>query len=218
MNRKLKALSLAITAITALAAFSPSIASADFDIEPSSHIIFPAREPADGTSVAMTFNAGTVTCGSGSFTGTSTGTTVSEVTGTPFYSECTAFGFVSAQIDVNGCTRTYTTATTPTPATAVRLHINCKAGSSIKITAFNCHVSIGPQTLTGVTYTNQGAGSTRDIYVHTNSSSIKYTQESKSFPGCTNGTFTNGTYKSAITLIAVDTFDKHVGIWTTHAL
>jgi hypothetical protein len=48
-----------------------------------------------------------------------------------------------------------------------------------------------------------------------NLSGIKYTQESKSFPGCANGTFTNGTHKGSATVVGTNTTGEAVGIWNS---
>jgi len=44
-------------------------------------------------------------------------------------------------------------------------------------------------------------------------SGIKYTQDSKSFPGCTNGTFTNGTFVGEGLARGQNTTGEQVGIW-----
>jgi hypothetical protein len=204
MNRMLKALAVAIGAVIALAAFSGSVWAAEFHSEVAHTQISGSQV---GTDV-FTVNAGTVKCTEAKYSGTQTsGVTSSEIKVTPSYSGCTAFGFVNATVDVNGCPKLFTANLNPI------LHLICFE-NPITVTAFNCWVKISSQTIgLGITYTNEGAGATRDIKVSENISGITYTQESKSFPGCTNGTFTNGTYTGAATYKGANTAGTQVGIW-----
>jgi hypothetical protein len=208
MTRKLKALGLAFVAILALGVLSASAASAAEIHSEQAHTIIDGSQPVAEDDV-YTFNAGTVKCTEASYSGTTTSATSSEVSLTPAYSGCTAFGFVNAKIDIEiECTFRLRWGIPP-------FRISCTK-FTIKITAFNCHVSMGTQDInSGVTYDNAGSGSSRDITATLNLSGIKYTQESKSFPGCTNGTFTNGTYKGSITLTGTNTVGGAVGIWST---
>jgi len=59
---------------------------------------------------------------------------------------------------------------------------------------------------------NEGSGTSRDIKINLSVSGMGYTQLSKSFPGCTNGTFANGTYNGAAT-VQGSKEGKAVGIW-----
>jgi hypothetical protein len=206
MTRKLKALGMALFAVMAMGAFSASMASANFHSE-SSHTIIDGKQPVAEDDV-FTVNAGTVKCTEASYSGTQNATTTSAVSVVPKYTGCTAFGFVNAPIDVVDCEYEFT-------ATTTTLHIRNVPNKTCKITvtAFNCHVSLGAQTLTGITYDNAGSEKTRDVTATANISNIKYTQESKSFPGCTNGTFTNGTYKGSGTVTGTNTAGEQVGIW-----
>jgi len=154
----------------------------------------------------FTVNAGTVKCTEATYAGT-TGATTTETTQklTPTYSGCTAFGFVSTAIDTNGCQYEFSG-----DNESVNI-VNCSTG--IVVTAFNCWVTVKNQTPTGtVSYTNTGTGTGRDIDATVNLTAVTYTQTSKSFPGCTAGTFTNGTYKGAAT-VQGSSGGKAVGIW-----
>jgi hypothetical protein len=215
MIRKIKTLGFALVAVMAMAAFSAATASAEFH-SVEEHTIIDGEQPATVNDV-FTVNAGTVTCNTATYTGTTTTKTTSEITVTPTYSGCTAFGFVNATVDVNNCHYTFTTTTTD------RLHIVCPT-APITVTAFNCWVTVGSQTASGVTYKNTPeehaawtASTTRDVDVTANITGLTYTQHSKSFPGCTNGTFTNGSYKGGATVKGTDTKEKQISIWTSHA-
>jgi hypothetical protein len=216
MNRKLKGLGLMFVALLALAGFSSSAMATEFHSE-TAHTIIKGEQP-EGSNDVFTVNAGKVTCTSATYAGTTSAVTTPEVTVTPTYTGCTAFGFVNTTIDVpggnvaaganGGCDYRFT------PSTASsQLHIICGAGEVINVTAFNCWVTIGSQTTGGITYTNSGAGTARDVTVNANISGIVYTQHSKSFPGCSNGTFSNGTYVGKGTVKGQTTTGAAVGIW-----
>lgn len=208
MTRKLKALGLAFVAVLAMGALSASAASAASFHSEAAHTILSGEQPT-GTNDVFTTNAGTVTCQNATYSGTTSSATTSTVTVTPSYSGCTAFGFVNATIDVNGCTYTFNAGNDD-------LIITC-SGNPITVTAFNCHVKVASQEATaGISYDNAGSGTSRDVTATANITGLKYTQESKSFPGCTNGSFTNGTYKGAGTVKGSNTAGtESVGIWQT---
>jgi hypothetical protein len=202
MNRKLKILGLALVAVAAMAFSASAAMAASFHSEASHTIISGSQIGEDKFKV----NAGTVTCGKATYSGTQSSATAETQTVTPSYSECKAFGFVNTTIDVNGCTYTFN-------ANNGDLTLACSS-SPIVVTAFNCWVTIeGQNWHEVVVYTNEGSGSSRDVKVSVNIAGIKYTQHSKSFPGCTNGTFENGTYEGAATVRGSNTEGAQVGAW-----
>jgi hypothetical protein len=209
MTRKLKALGLAFVAVLAFGALSATAASAatSFHSE-QAHTIIDGTQPVAEDDV-FTVKAGTVKCTSATYSGTTEAATTTTVKVTPAYSGCTAFGFVSTPVDVPaGCTYTFN-------ATNDDLAIAC-TGSPITVTAFNCHVKVGTQTATsGISYSTAGSGTARDVTVKANITGLKYTQESKSFPGCTNGTFEDGKYVGSGTVTGTNTAGGAVGIWWT---
>lgn len=204
MNRKLKLVGFAVAAMMLAMAVSASAAFAgDFHSEKTSTTLKGSQIGED----VFTVNAGTVKCTEATYAGTSSSTSTTETATklTPTYSGCTAFGFVSTAIDVNGCQYEFSG-----DNTNVNI-VNCSTG--IVVTAFNCWVTVKNQSnLASVTYANKGTGSSRDIESTVNLSGITYTQTSKSFPGCTGGTFTNGTYKGAAT-VQGSKEGASVGIW-----
>ncbi|HEX7280182.1 MAG TPA: hypothetical protein VF255_11245 [Solirubrobacterales bacterium] len=214
MIRNIKALGLAVFAVMALGAFSAATASAEklFHSEVAHTEV---RGEQHSTEDTFTVNAGTVRCSHATYTGTQSTATASTQTVAPTYSGCKAFGFVNTTIDPNGCGYVFSLSGTPVSGAAPGgVTIECPAGQVITVTAFNCWVTVGPQTrATGITYTNLGAGKTRDVTVDVNLTGLTYTQHSKSFPGCTNGTFNNGTYTGAATVRGFDTAGEQVGVW-----
>jgi len=208
MTRKLKTLGLAFVAVLAFGALSATAASAatSFHSE-QAHTILDGAQPVAEDDV-FTVKAGTVKCTSATYSGTTSSATTTTVTVTPAYSGCTAFGFVSTPIDVNGCTYTFN-------ATNDDLVISC-AGSPITVTAFNCYVKVGSQTAsTGISYSTAGSGTSRDVTAKANITGLKYSQESKSFPGCTGGSFEDGKYVGSGTVTGTNTTGGAVGIWWT---
>jgi hypothetical protein len=154
----------------------------------------------------ITVKAGTIKCGNISYPGTASSATSTTISVQLRFHECKAFGFINTQIDEGFCEFEYS-------GDNNRLNLWCGV-APIEVTAFNCWETIGSQSgIEGVTYTNTGAGGGRNVDVSTSLTGLTYTQHSKSFPGCTNGTFTNGTWSGSSTLTAVNTFAEPVGLW-----
>jgi hypothetical protein len=189
----------------------PSVGAAEFHSEAAHTILDGEQQPF--TDDVFTVNAGTVTCGFATYSGTTSSATTAEVTLTPSFELCTAFGFLNTTVDVpkginGGCDYRYT----PTSAIS-RLHIVCGNNETITVTAFNCWVTIGSQTTAGIVYDNGGSGSFREISITSNITGLTYTQHSKQFPGCTNGTFTNGKFVGSTRLLGTNTTFESVGVW-----
>jgi hypothetical protein len=200
MKRKLKPLGLAI------AAFSGSASAAEFHGE-SAHTLISGSAIGDHV---FTFSAGNARCTESTASGTqTTGVTSSEITITPKYGGCTAFGFIGATIDVNGCDYRFTPNANP------YLHITC-GEKPIEVTTPTCVVTVGSQTVnSGVSYINGGAGTTRDITVKIALAGLAYTQHNKAFPNCPGGAggFANGNTVAEITIKGANTAGTQVGIW-----
>jgi hypothetical protein len=158
----------------AMAVFSSQASAAEF------HLGYPVTGEQTTTHYFTTF-AGKVTCKTVHWSGTAASTT-SELTMTPKFETCTAFGFINTPIDVNGCALLIT-------ATGVT-HVECPAGKEIEITTPGCTTKIGPQTISGNTFANN-AGKT-DVVMTMNASGITYNECGKSF--------SNATYTGASTL------------------
>ncbi len=202
---KIKVLVLALGAMLALAAGQASSAGAVplFHSEVS-HTLGNGANVGD---LVMTVNAGSIKCKKVTGTGTLSAATVTEATSTPTYSECTAFGFVNTTIDMNGCYNVITA--------DIEVHLKCPEGQTMQVTAFNCWISIPPQSATSAEYETVGSGSSREIVARESGEGIHYTQTSKSFPGCTAGTYTNGKASGEIKTKGTNTEGKQVGIWWT---
>jgi hypothetical protein len=188
MTRKLKTLGVALVAVFALTAVMASAASAA-QYTASSYPTTATAESAVGNDV-FTTEGGAVECKS-HFVGTLTGAS-SDLTVTPTYTNCKAFGFVEAS--VTGCKYTFTAVSTTSSSVDV---VN-----PCTVVASTCHVTVGNQNgLNSVATTNTAAG---DVDVQANVTGIAYTVVKDGFLCPFNGTGnkTGGTYKqgSAITL------------------
>jgi hypothetical protein len=207
MNRKFTTLGVAFATVMAMAIFAgPASATLALFHSETAHTEIKGQQ--EGTDAFIT-NAGTVKCSSIIYTGTASVATPTEITVTPKYEKCTAFGFVSTPIDTNNCHFTFISHPTTPPV----MHIVCPT-APITMTAFNCWTTVGSQTVnSGIGYTNNGAGTTRDVTAELNISGLSYTQHPKSFPQCDSGTFTNGTYTGLVRVKGTNTAGTQVGIW-----
>jgi hypothetical protein len=157
-----------------------------------------------GSSDIMTFNIGSWKCQSISYAGTATTTATTGITVTPSYGGCAAFGSWNVVTHVNGCQWTFVTS---------GVELVCP-GAPMEITYSSfCVITVPSQSLTGVTYTNTGSGTSRDLDVSVNVTGIKYTQDSKSFPGCTAKSFSDGKWTSSATIKGKNTSGTQVALW-----
>lgn len=153
MIRKHKAFGLALVAMFALSAFVAQGASASpLTVEGlggGTNVFFTGDQGTTG-HVFSTPN-GSVTCTEVSFSAKSTeGATIKELTITPSYKKCTAFGFATAHVTTNGCTYTFTTPTSIKAGEvtwdAEQIHILCPT-KPIEITPTSLGVSVCTQSV-----------------------------------------------------------------------
>jgi len=215
MTRKLKVLGLALVAVFAMSAVVASSAMAATEFES------PESNATANTTITIkkhqnihtfTVNFGAVTCETSNFDGTRTGTKFPSIRVTAEYKEC-LFAGIPAVVEMNGCEYIlYATG---------EVDIVCAAGKEITVTATSagvvkCIVHVPPQTaLKNVTYTNVGAGATREITAHLEIASIKYSQtEGTGLGKCTTSdNQVNGTYTGTATATGETTpGNVHTGI------
>jgi hypothetical protein len=206
MKTKIKSLGCTLVALLAIAGIQASTASAEplFHSE-AEHTIGTGEQE---TQIVFTVNAGTIKCNKLSGQGTMAGKTFTEATTTPVYSECTAFGFLNATINMNGCHFVITA--------DIEVHMICPAGQMMVVKAGNCTVKVGPQSATSVEYETVGTGSKREIIAREEGSGIHYLQEDGFLcPGTGSGTFTDGKAVGSVRTKGENTEGKQVGIWWT---
>ena len=217
MTRNLKALGLALVAALAMSAVAASGASATpfhFGSDHSDHVILAGTQHA-GEDV-FTTDAGTVRCNTATYSGTinEADTATNEVSVTPAYSNCKAFGFINVPIHVNGCQYKFTAITKEGSNYEGKVDIVCP-GNPISITAPGCEVTVGSQNALGsITYTNVGSGTTREVTVDVNISGIHYYQHDTGIT-CTTGTKTNGLYVGSGLVTGRNAAGTHVGLFVT---
>jgi hypothetical protein len=219
MNRKLKALGLALFAAFAMSAVAAASASAtthDFSSSSKSGTTHLTAE-AEGTQEFRSTTGDEskrVSCNKVNVEGTITGTTVDTVTVRPIYTECKAITGgteVSATVNTTGCHYLFTGETTDdaaTPGEHATVHVVNKEKCThidIKVTVFQVKCISIPteQTLHGVTYTNTKTGEFEEITLKATVHGIKSTTtDSSTCPTKSGGTeeHTDGSYTGNVTV------------------
>lgn len=225
MNRKFKALGLALFAALALSAVVASAAAAEGEYTA-------AEYPTTGTATSglgndvFTTEGGTVECVS-HFEGTLTAAS-SELTVKATYSSCKAFGFASATVNMGSCDYLFTTPvligthegppvnhtwTIPAP------HVKCtNAANLVTIIAGNCEVKIGEHTPTGghilATATTKTPAEPNDVDIKAAVTGIHYNVVKDGFlcPFAGTGAKTDGKYDQKNHLTLSSTNGKSITI------
>jgi len=205
--RNLKVVVLAVGAVLAFSAFGVATASAaeeNFHCEVA-HCIGTAHSE---TNQVFVTESGTVTCTTAKADFTTETTTTMEITATGVeYTGCTTktiFGTIEVAVKFNGCDYLFTTATQP-------VHILCPAGANVTIVGPGCSITVAAQTVSSVSYTNIGAGTTTEVTLTANVTNIT---SSATGAFCSKtGTFTNGKYTGSIKVTGEDTLWAHKGVW-----
>jgi hypothetical protein len=219
MNRKFKAIGMALVAIFAISAFSAAGAQAISFHSERETTFFQGEQI--GTNI-FTTTAGNVKCKKATFVGESTGTVVEKekdyktetVEVTPTYAECTAFG-QAASVTSTKCEYTLNANGTVVSVTG------CEGGGVVvHVPSGNCTVTVPDQHFTAakVEYKNEGVGTTQDVLVTADvTNQITYNVDGPGAICGTPGHYTDGNYTGSVTTkgyktIAHEPVD-HVGIW-----
>ena len=198
MIRNLKVLALAVGAVLALTAMMASAASAAQYTASS----YPATATGSNTkgSEVFTTEGGKVECDS-HFVTHSLGEASSTITATATYTNCEAFGFLEATVDMEGCRYVFhVSGSGPTYSNTV--DVVCDAGKSVKIVAGTCKAEIKGQTgLSNVATSNSGSS----ILVKPSVESVAYTVTQDGFfcPFGGTGNKTDGKYTGEVTISRV---------------
>jgi hypothetical protein len=151
----------------------------------------------------MTMQGASVTCKevtySGSLSAASTAMTV-----TPSYSGCSAFGFLEATVNANGCSFVMNAGSALGGGKYQGTeNISCPVGKSIEISAQTCKVSIPAQSgLSSASYETGSSSGQETVKASLNVSGLKYTATSGFLCPLTGGTFTNGKQSGGLTVQA----------------
>jgi hypothetical protein len=185
MNRKIKTLGVVLASVFAMSAIGASAASA---AEFHSAVHPQSIHGVQTVSHVFTTNAGTVTCKTATFTGTTSALTSATQTLAPDYNNCTAFTFINVPIHENGCDYLFNANGT----TEVKCPTVGGVKQKIEITAPFCTTTVSEQHIAGgMTFANNAAKT--DIVATTN---IK---EEIDYNECGTAR-TNGSYKGTTTV------------------
>lgn len=220
MIRNLKALGLALVALLAMTAVSASTASADDLTSEKTPVTLTGKQ--SGTGDVFTTTAGTVKCKEVIYTAASVVTPTTTVDVTPNYPLTTAGGeqncagfSLPAEITTSGCVYRLTIGA----ATTGGFDIVCPVGQEITATVkgggtTKCTIHIPPQNIAaGVTFSNTGAGTTREVDIASNiSGTLAYKHTAGTGLGaCTSGSASGSYTGSAI--VTAESGGVHVGIF-----
>jgi hypothetical protein len=194
MIRNLKVLVLAVGAVLAFTAMMASAASAASYTASAYPATIRGSHPA--WDAVLTTEGGKVECAT-DWEGTlSAGS--STLTLRPNFWGCSAFGYLEATMNAEGCTYLFHATSTFSST----IDVVCPAGQSIKITAGSCKVEIKGQTgLKSVGTTNSGSS----VIAKPNVTGIAYTVTQDGFlcPFSGTGNKTGATYVGEFTLSRV---------------
>lgn len=210
MFRKLKTLGLCLGAVLAIGAVGASASSAapQFHFE-AEHTIITGQQT---TANAFVFDVGEVKCGVAQFAGTSAVFTTTTITLTPTFDNCLLDEEEEVTFTHNGCSFVFHLGANTEHLTGT-MSIECPANEVIEIDAPECTITVPPQGGLGtVTYTNEGAETTRSVVFDLGIAGIVYAEDGA---GCVNEeeTTNNGTYTGKITVTGENTMGAHRGIW-----
>ncbi|HEX6152492.1 MAG TPA: hypothetical protein VFZ19_03120 [Solirubrobacterales bacterium] len=201
MNRKFKALGLALVAALTLIAVMASTASAQFTSS-SNHTVVSGSQKA-GTNVIFSAGEGFggVTCENVTVSGTATNTSEATAVGQPTALNCKdSFG---RTVDVDNSKLTYTLTSGAGKGTA---HIS--GGGTLTVTSGGsviCTVVIkSPQTNNGISYTNLGGTSGVETTIHA-TNVISTTSGGFFNCGVSNGEHKSGTVNGTVVATGKDT-------------
>ncbi len=144
MSGNLRAFGLTCAALLVLSAVMASAALALPQFTASS---YPASVTGSNTKGGEVFTteAGKIEC-DGHFLSHSLSAASSTLTVTPTYTNCKAFGSLSATVNTEGCSYVLHATEAASGTSLSHFDIACPAGKSIKITAGNCKFEFPPDT------------------------------------------------------------------------
>lgn len=212
MLRTLRTLGISIFAMLAMSVAAAPAASANPFFHSEFAGIFLTGGQTGAVANTLTTDLGEMKCNVVQLSGTQAAMTTTTMTLKPKYEECKV-GEETAVVTVNGCAYTFHLEEQMEPVEA-RMGIECPfAGGKIEIHVGECTITVPAQEpRKTVTFTNEGAGTTRSIVADLNVTGIHYVEHGV---GCAspNETTENGTYTGKITVTGEDSEQHHVGIW-----
>jgi hypothetical protein len=198
--------SVAITVVSCSAALTASAQAASFHAEKATEASPAVLAGGQTVPHEFTVDATELTCTTASFPGKATNVLESTIRVQPSYSGCTAFGFVGANIEMNGCEYEFKSPTGSGGTYTGNVGVVCPAGEEITVTeSGTCTIHVPASShnsnLGAATYKNEGTGTARKILVTANfKEGIEYSQSGvfcSSETGKTNGSYTGSTLERA---------------------
>jgi hypothetical protein len=213
MNRKIKALGLALVAALAMSAVAASASQAEFHSSAAHTILSGSQVGNHVFTVGGGFGA--IECETANFSGSSTKVTEADQTITPEYKGCFDSFERTVHVNMGGAQYTFTSPAATTGNANVHvvggpITISVTSGAGATI----CTVTIKEQTNNNIVYHNLGG--TNGVTVTTNTNNVKATT-SGGFLNCgvSNGEHTGGTYTGHTTMKGVNTAGEAVSISVT---
>jgi hypothetical protein len=207
MIRNLKIFAVALAAVLSMAAVAASAASATADLTAgASSGKLTATQASENV---FTITPGAVKCKTVHGETPFTSATITTGEASISYSNCSAFGFLSATITMNACT---VHGEGGAEAKTLVGKIVCPVGQEITVSTFGCVVHIPSQTVAGHTVATGAGGTPADVTTTTTWEGMKYTETA----GCPNvsatATTNNGTYTGQLTVKAFNTSGTQVSL------
>jgi hypothetical protein len=198
MTQKLKALAVAMVALSAIAGTSSAATAAEFHSEASSTLVAGTST----TTFRMKTTAGELICSSTTFSGTAPSKTTASILVDLGASECHLIilgSTVSSGPTFNECGYRLNASGS--------VDIVCPPGKEMAPMSVGCNIKIGPQTgLKAVSYKTNGS----HIDVTINISNLKYTHSGIS---CGTGSGTDGTMTTTMTISGKNTSGVASKVW-----
>ena len=148
---------------------------------------------------------GTLICSTHSFAGSSAAASFESMTLTPTYGGNCYFAGMTTSVSMGGCSYEF-----HRNGGFAIVGAGC-AANPISFSAGGCTATIGPQSLSGLTYANQGTGKLRSVVTGGEAKGLTVTTTGA---GCANpGTLSIGVYKGIDRLTAANSGGKQQGLW-----
>lgn len=216
MNRKIKAVALCAVVASALGVFAVAKASATTGghfTSASAHTnLFGSEGGGHTTGLTLHGLEGAIECLSTSYSGTTSATTVTEVTITPTYGTCQTKGAThgTSPVAMNECDYVFKIGKLRKEANTVS--IACPPGKAIIISHPNCTITVLPQSTTGVVYKTTIESGKHALTIEI---SLAFNTQYHGGICIFTGTNHTATLKGAITMKGVDTEGMPIGITAT---
>jgi hypothetical protein len=162
-------------------------------------------------ATVLTTDKGELKCEIVKFSGTWGATTNTTLTLKPTWENC-KMGGITTFVTTNGCALLFHLGLN-TETFESKMDLECPEGKQLEVEPGFCTITIPPQAgLQQVTFTNEGATTTRSLIADLNVGGIHY-KEHGAECGSEGQTTNNGTITGKVTIKGEKAGGQHVGIW-----